>query len=417
MQVRTFANAVNIVCPSCASILDAKDPRFQIIQQAASKERLTPLLPLGARGKWKGKQYEVVGFQRRTINVDGIDYHWFEYLLFNPYAGYRYLTEYNGHWNDVMVCKALPDNAGHWGAKRQMTYQGRTFKHFQEANARTTYIAGEFPWQVRMNDAAKTNDFVAPPFILSSETTSGETTWSLGEYTSGKEIVKAFNPRGKTPSAEGIFVNQPNPYGESVKNNWYWAAVFLLGAFLIMALAFVLQSNQEVYRRSYSFRPTSGVDSSFVTDVFRLEGRPANVEVEINSDVDNNWTYFAMALINVETGDAYDFGREVGYYHGRDSDGNWSEGSRNDDVTLPEIPAGNYYLRVEPDGTPGSMPVNYTLTVSRDVPQVMWFLIALGALLVPPALISFRSYRFEFNRWQESDYAVETSSDDDDDDD
>ena len=58
-----------------------------------------------------GEHYSIMsvaGFQERTINSDGVDYHWYEYLLFNPYAGYRYLTEYSGHWNDVTVCHALP---------------------------------------------------------------------------------------------------------------------------------------------------------------------------------------------------------------------------------------------------------------------------------------------------------------------
>src|SRR5690349_3218516 len=77
MQLRAFANAVNVVCPSCGSILDVSDPRLQVLQKAASKERVEPLLPLGARGRWKGRQYETIGFQRRTIVVDGISYHWF----------------------------------------------------------------------------------------------------------------------------------------------------------------------------------------------------------------------------------------------------------------------------------------------------------------------------------------------------
>jgi len=36
--------------------------------------------------------WEVIGFQVRTIRVQGIDYSWGEYLLFNPYEGFRYLT-------------------------------------------------------------------------------------------------------------------------------------------------------------------------------------------------------------------------------------------------------------------------------------------------------------------------------------
>jgi hypothetical protein len=50
-------------------------------------------------------------------------------------------------------------------------------------------------------------------------------------------------------------------------------------------------------------------------------------------------------LINDQTGQTFDFGREVSYYH--DSDG--SEGSRNNSVIVPSVPSGQYYLRVEPE--------------------------------------------------------------------
>ncbi|MEJ7605177.1 MAG: hypothetical protein WKF37_02675, partial [Bryobacteraceae bacterium] len=70
------------------------------MQQFQSIERFHPVIPLGTRGNLQGTRYEAIGFQMRGIEVDGIQYLWSEYLLFNPYQGYRYLTEYQGHWND-----------------------------------------------------------------------------------------------------------------------------------------------------------------------------------------------------------------------------------------------------------------------------------------------------------------------------
>ena len=46
-----------------------------------------------------------------------------------------------------------------------------------------------------------------------------------------------------------------------------------------------------------------------------------NVELDTSTDLSNSWAYFNYALINSETGQAYDFGREVSYYYGSDSDG------------------------------------------------------------------------------------------------
>jgi hypothetical protein len=143
-----------------------------------------------------------------------------------------------------------------------------------------------------------------------------------------------------------------------------------------------------------------------VTPVFELPGHTSNVELKINTDLDNNWAYFNFALINEQTGEAYDFGREVSYYYGRDSDGSWSEGGRTDTAAIPTVPPGHYYLRVEPEMSPNSIPVHYSLTVTRDVPSMSFFFIAALLLLIPPAFLTARAYRFEYQRWQESDYAI-----------
>ena len=127
LTVRSFSHAVTIVCDSCHSILDAQDPRLQVLQKFEATTRDAPLIPLGARGTIRGTQFEVIGFQRRTIQVDGTPYSWHEYLLFNPFKGFRYLTEYNGHWNDVSILRALPDLSP--GAST-LTYLGETYRHF-----------------------------------------------------------------------------------------------------------------------------------------------------------------------------------------------------------------------------------------------------------------------------------------------
>src|ERR1700683_528721 len=101
VTVRSFGQAVNVVCGSCHSILDAQDPGVKILQQFAAAIKYQPLIPLGTRGKLRGVLYELTGFQRRETEVDGIKYSWGEYVLFNPFKGFRYLTEFDGHWNDV----------------------------------------------------------------------------------------------------------------------------------------------------------------------------------------------------------------------------------------------------------------------------------------------------------------------------
>jgi len=403
LTLRSFNNAVTVVCQSCHSILDAKDPNLQILQQFKASVDEKPLIPLGSRGKIRGTDYEVIGFQRRTIHVEGEPYSWHEYVLFNPYKGFRYLTEYNGHWNDVGILKALPETVPN-ASPPKVKYLGETYRHFQTAKAGTSFVLGEFPWQVRVGEAEVVTDYVSPPRVLSSEQTGHGITWSMGEYLSGKDIWRAFHLPGNPPEPVGVYENQPSPLSSDTMSIWVAFAGFAL-AIVVMMIAFdMTASKREIFNGYYKFDSNARGDASFVTEEFELSGHSSNVEVNTCTDLNNRWMYLNYALINEETGQAFDFGREVSYYHGYDSDGAWSEGNANDSVAVPKVPPGRYYLRVEPEGDPGYGVTYYTINLKRDVPQYSLYALAFGVLLLPAILLTWRTLSFEHMRWSESDH-------------
>ncbi|MGH9672301.1 MAG: hypothetical protein ACRD44_03910, partial [Bryobacteraceae bacterium] len=297
--------------------------------------------------------------------------------------------------------------------------------HFQSARAETTFVMGEFPWQVRVGDTAMCEDYVAPPQILSAEVVPGETAWSSGEYITGGHVWQAFQLPGSPPPVQGVYANQPSPVSAKVRSAWMTCLSLMVALFALMLLASLFMRQEEVFRQKYSFATGSG-EPSFVTPEFDLKGRPSNVEISISSDLDNDWAFFRLALINTSTGQAFDLGREVSYYRGRDSDGDWAEGGRNDSVVLPTIPGGRYYLRVEPEMDQArpmyrlNRTMNYEIAVRRDVPVNLFFGLAAGLLLIPPVIVTIRRAKFESQRWAESDYSGGDSSggnDDDDDED
>ena len=407
IQLRTGELAQTVACSSCAAVLDAKDPNLRVLQQFQGKIRTQPVIPLGTRGKLKGDPYDVIGFQRRKINVDDIDYYWSEYLLWNPYKGFRYLTEYDGHWNDIVVTKRVPQEKG--GMQPTIEYLGETFKHFQTATAETTFVLGEFPWEVRLGDTAMTRDFVSPPHVLSEETTDNETTWSLGTYVSPQYVWEAFQLPGKPAAARGVYANQPDPNAGRAGE---MGRLFLVFAALVIALLVVRQITARrdmVFKQQYVVSARNADSTAFVTPLFTLAGRTSNVRLTIDTNLSNNWAYFNLALINEQTGTAYDFGREVSYYYGHDSDGSWTEGSTVDRSTIPSVPSGHYYLRVQPElGTDNSTPLVFGLMVQRDVPSVTFFVAVLALLAIPPLLALLRQGAFEQMRWRESDHAPST---------
>ena len=399
--LRSLGNAETVVCASCHSILDAKDPNLQILQrfQVITGE-VPPLIPLGTRGKIRGTDYDVIGFQRRSITVEGIRYDWHEYVLFNPYKPTRYLTEYQGHWNDISVCKELPIIKF-----STANYLGEIYKHFQTADADTNYVLGEFPWQVRVGEHAAVTDYVKPPRVLSSEKSANEVTWSIGEYMYGADIWKAFNLPGHAPEAVGVYENQPSPVSQNVKGIWSAFLAFAILLLVLLAGFDLASSKTTAFDSSYRLNPGEPKgEASFVTDVFNLDGRTSNVEITTSANVDNSWIYVNYALIDQDSGRAWDFGREVSYYHGYDSDGSWTEGSRKDEVIIPSVPSGHYYLRIEPEVDPKHPPLVYTVQVRRDVTVPGLFGVAFLALLLPAIAITWRSLSFERARWAESDH-------------
>jgi hypothetical protein len=407
LTVRSFQAAVTIVCNNCRSILDAQDPRHQILQkfQTATKED-PPLIPLGSRGRIRGTDYEAIGFERRQITVDGIHYSWHEYVLFNPFKGFRYLSEYQGHWNDISILKSPPEMIK-GTSPIAVAYLGETYKHFQAAKATTQYVLGEFPWQVRVGEVVDVSDFVSPPRVISREATKDEVTWSMGEYFSGADVWKAFSLPGSAPEVIGVYENQPSPFGKEVTAIWSIFAAFFVVIVVMLAALSMQARNEEVFTGTYTFDSRTHGEASFVTDDFELKGHTSSVEIDTSTNADNKWIYLNYALINQETGEAFDFGREVSYYHGYDSDGAWSEGSSHDTAVVPSVPSGHYYLRVEPESDSSSGTVNYRITIKRDAPQFIFYGLGLLALLLPAGLITWRSMNFEHLRWAESDYAPE----------
>lgn len=409
VELRALTHTMSVACTSCGALLDPRDPNVFVLQEALRRERFAPTIPLGTRGTWDGHPVEVIGFQRRTIEVDGVPYSWTEYLLFNPYRGFRYLSEYEGHWNDIRVAHDLPDlNTG--VNPPLATFRGRHFKHFQGADARTDFVLGEFPWRVRTGDVAHTDDFVAPPLMLSAETSDGERTWSAGEYVQPETVWQAFGLAGSPPEPAGVFMNQPSPHAGSTRR--YFSAFFvLLGLFLLVLVGReMLSGNERVFSDTFRFRPgPEDAEQAFVTPTFTLAS-PGTVQIDVNANLDNSWLGLDLSLIDEERGTALDAAQELSYFHGVEGGESWTEGSNASDVRLPRVPAGTYYLRVDPAGPTAGREVTYSVTVRRDVPSLLPYLIALAVLLLPPIVVAARESGFERRRWAESDYAPDSSS-------
>ena len=113
MQARS-KDILAVGCVTCGAVVDTADRNYKLLSQALGMrdEKYTPRLPLGSKGTLEGKPVEVIGFLVRQSKSDGIAYDWREYLLAGENGTYRWLTEYNGHWNVVDVLSNPPTTSG-----------------------------------------------------------------------------------------------------------------------------------------------------------------------------------------------------------------------------------------------------------------------------------------------------------------
>jgi hypothetical protein len=408
LTVRAPGRSLVVACGACGVHLDAQDPTYRVIERYEAKRTVAPRIPLGTRGVLHGETWEVIGYLVRRTTIAGETYSWFEHLLHNPAAGFRWLVEYAGHWTFTRTASAVPSMPGGF----QVEYEGERYHHFQTATAELAHVVGELPWRARVGDKASVEDFVSPPRILSHETTQDESSWSIGEYVDGDIVWKAFGLPGEPPERVGVGAAQPSPYQPRSKTMLLLLAGFI-GAALFVHLLFLLLAQQRVVLdAAWEYHPGQPATASVETEPFTLSGRASNLMVEISSTLSQSWAYFTLTLVDEESGATRTFGREVQYYFGRDSDGAWAEGAPWDRAWLPSVPAGRYVLLVEPESP---RPVVYRVRLTRDVPRPLWLWLAMGMLLVPPLIFWWRQWRFEQRRWEESDHPMTRSGGGDDD--
>lgn len=399
----------SVACANCGSVVDASNENHKILSRYNIAVSYTPLLPLGTRGHLHGAEYDVVGYMRRRITVETIPYEWSEYLLYGEADGLRWLTEYQGHWTFSKVTNRQPEKV--FITKPHVRFLGTTYEHFQTAKASVTYVIGEFNWKVKVGEQVTVMDFVAPPLILSSETSNKEKTWSLGEYIQPEIIEEAFKPPQPLPSRIGVAPNQPSPW--RVGLYWKTFGLFTIAALIIHMAFLVFAQNRVVFQWHFDMDPTSP-RQAVTTGVFPVTGNMGNLVVRSHTNVNNNWLYLDMHLIERDSGKHYEFGRELSYYSGVEAGEYWSEGKTQDEVVLSSVPAGQYYFEIEPQTESDSQarPITYTIEVVRDVVGWTNFFLTLFGFAIFPLFAWWRKTSFETRRWSESDYAADDSDED-----
>jgi hypothetical protein len=228
VELRAAGYTVHVACRYCGSILDVTDPQAKLVteyHQAAAEIEI----PLGTRGTLRGIEWEAIGYLQRSENGA---YGWEEYLLFNPYHGYRWLVKARGGWSLGEMLTVTPDRLSY----DTQAVGADTYTHFFQGCAQVDYVLGEFYWRVAVGERVDTADWVRPGTMLSREKNANEISWTRNALLPDKEMQKAFGVDAET-SFWPPLPHQPSPYGA-----WLWTGLKIgLAAFaflVVMAIFF-----------------------------------------------------------------------------------------------------------------------------------------------------------------------------------
>lgn len=394
--IRALGITIHAVCESCGSIVDVSDENLRIIETAAVKARASEI-PIGSRGKLFDTEWEVIGYMIRS---DSSGLHlWREYLLFNPYQGFRFLTEANGHWNFVKTIRVAL-KAGNTSSLVEM--DERQYRLFERGRAVVRYVMGEFYWRVSVGEDTAVSDYVAPPHILSKESSEGDILWAKGVYLPYGEISAAFDLK-ELPAPVGIAPNQPSPYSGKLGQI---VSVFLIAGGLLLMAQLILNHNaadRVVFERQLQV-PATARDQLLISEPITLTGGPANAVVVARSNVSNNWVELDTTLSNDTTDASESATLPIEFYSGADSDGPWSEGEQVAEVAFSSVPDGQYHLQVEADAGAFAQgkPIDLQVKVIRDAPVWTNFWLTLLFLIPYPAWALIRHWMFVMRQWSES---------------
>ncbi|MCJ2184200.1 DUF4178 domain-containing protein [Novosphingobium sp. 1949] len=392
---------VNLGCRYCGSLLDVSRPEVELIRKY-NRARARFAIDLGQRGRLFGEDWAVIGAIKRKDQSDN----WSEYLLYNPYVGYRWLVEYQGEWQFGTLLLDLPE-----GDDRAVTWRGERYtRQWSEQEAVTGTVTGEFYWRIANGDRARCLSFARGETVLSRESVEDEVTWTQLVPVEADEVRSAFAidgrrmPRKPRPTPSSGFLR---PAGMEADDLGPMLLVGLAAAILtLLVMVFIagpVDRASSVIAAPYGMTRegikvgsiTVGRDHQFV----RITAR--------GREFDNRWVDLDYSLVDRASGQAVTGYGLVEHYSGRDSDGNWSEGNRRADTLLGGVARGTYDLYVDAGAhawpvdlavgpAPGwSLAEQIPVTITAEAGGLPWgnWITLLIFLFIPPGIIVWHRFR------------------------
>jgi hypothetical protein len=366
------------------------------------KRKVNILIPIGTKGEYKGKKYQVVGALH--VKESNAAYYWTEYVLKAEDGTHDFISEYEGHWSFIK-----PIDKFEREKKVTFKYKEREFTYFTYYKTVVIGAAGEFNWDLSIVDKPTVKEYISPPYGLIHEFSKEKNQWYETEYLKKAEIIKIFNlpDNISLPSKSGPYSTQPFPLSIDTYQAKRYGILFFLSMLAIVFLTKFINGPHTVLDTTVPIKDVvhNADSNNYVSRPFKITsvvGTTA-VDVDLRAMVSNNWIDVSFTMVNEQSGQEYFFDEGVEYYSGYSGGEHWSEGSVEKSITLSDMPEGTYRITTKPlFKEESSIPDYYQIKVTQGA--TLWsnffILTIIGALI--PLIVAIWEANFITNKWSTS---------------
>jgi len=368
-----------LTCQYCGSVLDVEKEYKVLFQFKKVPIPRTPFR-LGMQGKINDIAFTIIGMVAYSSEkgvTHGEDA-WVDFMLHSPTHGYAWLSDENGQTVFSRRTRKLPSlNLSSLTEKERLIFDGKTYQMYERYRAYVTYVQGELTWIAHRNDSTSVVDAIAPPCGLSYERREGEIEYSISEYLDTKTVYESFGI--KADAVEGFHALKPFSAPKSKVFSMVSGAFTLIA--LIMMMKLWIFNGGEIVQQ-YSFSASAAPQSI----PFHIDQPYHLVELDIQTNVRNDWIYYDVEVLNAAQESVYSLGKEISYYYGSDGGESWSEGSDGATAYFKVKDSGDYLLKFNAPGYHRSVATSVRIkeNVIRNTYFIALFFITLFAALIYP---------------------------------
>ncbi|MDQ7784174.1 MAG: DUF4178 domain-containing protein [Desulfomonilaceae bacterium] len=388
-----------VVCSACGAGLELDEAQVRVVgKNIGQKPRFS--FTVGTSLTLERIAYEVMGRLCYVERDEGIEYRSLEYALYNPDLGYLWLSEEEGHftigrpYHQRFVVPPVPV------AKMKVKVGDEVFQIYESSTTTLQWVDGALPWTASVGERTRYTHLVKPPDYVDQEITGNEVELFRGRYVDQDEMRKAAPAGAKFPNPRGVYSCQPYTASPLVRGMGTIGAVFLVLNVLLFFYSIIAEKNTVVLNENIT---SAQYKQEYVTQPFEVPHDGTVLRVRGSAPLDNSWIALDYAVVNTDEQVISEFYDEASYYHGRDSEGYWTEGSRSFSAYFKVEKAGNYRLLVHAAGGTGiaggarDEPISLTVTADNTVSWYFIIPMALAACIAVSGGIL--RWTFEARRW------------------